>query len=369
MLRQWLPELSALRTLNISSSTECSDNAVTVSRCLSYQPYKLVAAELSKVNLMLAMAKVFLQSVSEESTLKRLRIEGVDGCSLQMQIFGFDTDREWPLSALITSGCMECCAEAVTRLIDVLKHKPLKKLKLSQIHLTSAAAEALSQSLPELSALQALRICGMAECSSRAVTSLIAAIKHKTLNELTLSEINVTAAVAEALGQSLWELSALQTLEISVSPDCSAEAVTSLAAAFKHKTFNVLKLNGIKLTLEVAEALVQSLWELSALQTLEISVSTDCSAEAGSILAAVFKHKPLREFKLSGIKLTLEAAEAIGQSLLEVSDLRLHLFISGFAQCSTKEASRLLEVAIPSRKFKSIVIPHAGCSKFIVKPL
>ena len=364
-LSQLLPELSALRTLKISRSTDCSDNAVT----------KLVAAikhktleelELSKVNLTSAVAEVLRQSLSELSALERLSIGGMDGCSLQWQIF--DSPHSRRLSDLTISGCTECSAEAVTRLIDVMKHKPLKNLKLSKIRLTSAAAEALSQLLPELSALQALKICGLAKCSSRAVTSLVAAIKHKTLNELTLSEINLTAAVAEALGQSLWELSALQTLEISVSTDCSAEAVTRLAAAFKHKTLKELKLSGIKLTLEAAEVIGQSLWELSALQTLVISVSTDCSAEAGSILAAAFKHKPLRKFKLSGIKLTLEAAEAIGQSLLEVSDLRLHLFISGFAECSTEEASRLLEVAIPSRILKSIVIPHAGCSKFIVKP-
>ena len=304
-LRQSLPELSALRTLKISSSTECSDNAVT----------KLVAAikhktleelELSKVNLTSAVAEVLRQSLSELSALRSLSIGGVDGCSLQMQIFGIYT--EWPLSALSISGCTECSAEAVTRLIDVMKHKPLKKLKLSKIHLTSAAAEALSQSLPELSALQALTICGLAECSSRAVTSLVASIKHKTLNKLTLSEINPTAAVAEALRQSLWKLSALRTLKISVLTECPAEAVTSLAAALKHK--------------------------------------------------------PLKVFKLSGIKLTLEAAEALRQLLLEVSDLIFEL--NGFAECSAKEAYRLLEVAIPSRICMSAVSPHAGCSKFKV---
>ena len=304
-LRQSLPELSALRTLKISSSTECSDNAVT----------KLVAAikhktleelELSKVNLTSAVAEVLRQSLSELSALRSLSIGGVDGCSLQMQIFDIYT--VWPLSALSISGCTECSAEAVTRLIDVMKHKPLKKLKLSKIHLTSAAAEALSQSLPELSALQALKICGLAECSSRAVTSLVASIKHKTLNKLTLSEINPTAAVAEALRQSLWKLSALRTLKISVLTECSAEAVTSLAAALKHK--------------------------------------------------------PLEVFKLSGLKLTLEAAEALRQPLLEVSDLIFEL--NGFAECSAKEAYRLLEVAIPSRIFMSAVFPHAGCSKFKV---
>ena len=307
-LRQSLPELSALRTLKISSSTECSDNAVTT-LVAAIKHKTLEELELSKVNLTSAVAEVLRQSLSELSALRSLSIGGVDGCSLQMQIFGIYT--QWPLSALTISGCTECSAEAVTRLIDVMKHKPLKKLKLSKIHLTSAAAEALSQSLPELSALQALKICGLAECSSRAVTSLVASIKHKTLNKLTLSEINPTAAVAEALRQSLWKLSALRTLKISVLTECSAEAVTSLAAALKHK--------------------------------------------------------PLKVFKLSGLKLTLEAAEALRQPLLEVSDLIFEL--NGFAECSAKEAHRLLEVAIPIRIFTSAVFSRAGCSKFKVRAI
>ena len=61
----------------------------------------------------------------------------------------------------------------------------------------------------------------------------------------------------------------------------------------------------------------------------------------------------------------LVAAEAIGQSLLEVSDLSLELSV--FAECSAKEASRLLEVAIPLRKFMLAVIAHVGYSEFKVQ--
>ena len=361
-LSRSLPELSVLQTLEISSLSECSDVAVT-NLVAAIKHKTLEKLQLNKVNLPLAAAEALSQSLPELSALKSLSIGGMDGCSLQLQIFGLPYS--WRLSALEITDCTECSAEAVTRLIDEMKHKHLKKLKLSKIHLTSAAAEALSQSLPKLSALQALKICGLAKCSSRAVTNLVAAIKHKTLNKLTLSEINLTAAVAEALRQSLWKLSALRTLKISVLTECSAEAVTSLAAALKHKPLEVLKLNGIKLTLEVAEALVQSLWELSALQTLKISVSKECSAEAVTGLAAAFKHKTLKELELSGIKLTLEAAEAIRESLREVSDLRLDL--SGFAECSAKEVSRLLEVAIPRRNFMLALIPHVGYSEFKVQ--
>ena len=173
----------------------------------------------------------------------------------------------------------ECSDEAVTKLVATIKHKNLKNLTLSETNMTSAVAEALSQSLPELSVLRTLEISSLTECSDVSVTKLVAAIKHKTLEKLQLNKVNLTSAVAEALGQSLWKLSALQTLKISVSTECSAEAVASLAAAFKHKTLKKLKLSGIKLTFEAAEALGQSLWKLSALQTLEISVSTECSAE------------------------------------------------------------------------------------------
>ena len=360
-LSQLLPELSTLRTLKISSSTEWSDEAVT--KLMAAIKHKtLEELELSKVNLTSAVAEVLRQSLSELSALRRLIIGGMDGYSLRSKIL--DSSFTWPLSTLEIRGCTECSAEAVTRLIDVLKHKPLKKLKLSKIHLTSAAAEALSQSLPELSSLQALKICSLAKCSSRAVTSLVAAIKHKTLHKLTLNEIILTAAVAETLGQSLWELSALQTLKISVLTDCSAEAVTRLAAAFKHKTLKELKLSGINLTLEAAESISQSLPDLSALQALNICGLAKCSSRAATSLVAAIKHKTLEEVKLSGIKLTLQAAEGLRQSLLEVSDLRLEL--NGFAECSVEQAYRLLEVAIPSREFMSAVIPHEGYSEFKV---
>ena len=360
-LSQLLPELSTLRTLKISSSTEWSDEAVT--KLMAAIKHKtLEELELSKVNLTSAVAEVLRQSLSELSALRRLIIGGMDGYSLRSKIL--DSSFTWPLSTLEIRGCTECSAEAVTRLIDVMKHKPLKKLKLSKIHLTSAAAEALSQSLPELSSLLALKICSLAKCSSRAVTSLVAAIKHKTLHKLTLSEIIPTAAVAETLGQSLWELSALQTLKISVLTDCSAEAVTRLAAAFKHKTLKELKLSGINLTLEAAESISQSLPDLSALQALNICGLAKCSSRAATSLVAAIKHKTLEEVKLSGIKLTLQAAEGLRQSLLEVSDLRLEL--NGFAECSVEQAYRLLEVAIPSREFMSAVIPHEGYSEFKV---
>ena len=412
-LSQSLPEFSTLRTLEISGLTECSDVAVT----------KLVAAikhktlenlTLSETNMPSAAAEALSQSLPEFSTLRTLEISGLTECSdvavtklvaaikhktlkeLQLskmnlplaaaEVLGKSLPKLSVLQTLEISGLTDCCNEVVTKLVATIKPKTLKKLQLSEINLTSAVAMVFRQSQPEglrssrigsvdgcslqwqifadcTLPLSSLKISGWTECSAETVTRLIDVVKHKPLEQLKLSKIQLSSAAAEALSESLPKLSALQALKICDLAKCSSRAVTNLVAAIKHKTLKELKLCGIKLTLEAGEALGQSLGELSALQTLKISVSTECSAEAVTGLGAAFKHKPLRELKLSGIKLT----EAISQLLLEVSDLRLELIISGFAECSAEEASRLLEVAIPGRIFKSAVIPHAGCSKFIVK--
>ena len=77
------------------------------------------------------------------------------------------------------------------------------QLFLHGINLTSAAAKALGQVLPELSALQTLTLGSLPECSDEAVTKLVASIKHKNLNQLYLNGINLTSGVGEALGQLL----------------------------------------------------------------------------------------------------------------------------------------------------------------------
>ena len=74
--------------------------------------------------------------------------------------------------------------------------------------MSSVPAKALCQSLPQLSPLKALQMSGLSEFSDEAVTRLVASITHRTLKHLKLSEINLPSAVAEALGQLLPQLSA-----------------------------------------------------------------------------------------------------------------------------------------------------------------
>ena len=331
-LGQALPELSALQTLKISGLTECSDEAVT--KLVSAIKHKtLKKLELSEMSLRSTAGKALGQSLSELPSLQILKIIGSDGCSLQL---GFPLLRQ-----LEISGVTKFSAEAVARLIDAFKNKPLEKLELGEIHLTSAIAEALGELLPEVSALQTLLISGVAECSDDAVTKLVTAIKHKTLEKLELCGISLTSTVAESLAQSLPELSALRTLKVSGEIRCSDDAVTKLVTAIKHKTLEKLKLCGIKLTSTVTESLAQSLPELSALRTLKVSGEIRCSDDAVTKLVTAIKHKTLEELELSEMKLTSAAAKALGQALPELSALQT-LKISGLTECSDKAVTKLV---------------------------
>ena len=331
-LGQLLPELSALKTLKISDLVECSDDAVT--KLVSAIKHKtLEELELCLMNLTSTVARSLAQSLAELSALRTLRV----------------------------SGLIQCSDEAVTKLVTAIKHKTLKKLKLSKMNLTSAAAMALGQALPELSALQTLKISGLTESSDEAVAKLVTGIKHKTLEKLQLSEMNLTSAAVVALSQTLPELPSLQKLKISGSDGCSlqlefpvlrelrindwpefsAEAVTRLIDVIKHKPLEKLELSGIRLTSAVAEALGQLLPELSALQTLKISGLTECSDEGVTKLVSAIKHKTLEELELSVIHLTSVAAQALGQSLPELSALQT-LKISGLTECSYEAVTKLV---------------------------
>ena len=378
-LAQSLPELSALQTLTISGLTECSDEAVT--KLVSAIKHKtLEELKLSEMNLTSAAVVALGESLPELPSLQKLNISGSDGCSLQLE---FPVLRE-----LKINGWPEFCAEAATRLIDVIKHKPLEKLELSKILPTSAVAEALGQLLPELSALQTLKISGLAECSDDALTKLVTAIKHmKTLEELTLCEMNLTSTVAETLAQSLPELSALRKLKVSGEIKCSDEAATRLGAVIKHKTLEELDLSEIHLTSAVAESLGQSLPELSALRTLKVSGLIECSDNAETRLVAAIKHETLEELTLSEINPTSEAAVMLGQSLSELHFLQTlqingsdgcclqlgfpvlrELQISGLTDFSAEAATRLIHV-IKNKPFEKLKLSEINLTPVVAESL
>ena len=374
-LAQSLAELPALQTLAISGLTECSDEAVT--RLVSAIKHTtLEELELSEMNLTSAAAVTLSQSLPELPSLQKLEISGSDGCSLQLEFLVLRElkIKRWP----------ELSAEAVTRLIDVIKHKPLEKLELSETHLTSAVAEALGQLLPELSALQTLKTSGLAQCSDDAVTKLVTAIKHKTLEKLTLCEMNLTSTIAKSLVQSLPELTALRTLKLSGLIKCSDEVATRLGAVIKHKTLEKLDLSEIHLTSAVTESLGQSLPELSALRTLKVSGLIECSDDAVTRLVAAIKHKTLEELELSKINSTPVAAVMLGQSLPELHFLQKlkicgadgfslqlvfrKLQIRGLTEFSAAAVTRLINV-IKNKPFEKLELIEINLTSAVAEAL
>ena len=299
---------SSLGTLTITGLTENAAKAIT--RLFDVFKHKSVdKVELSVIKLTSTLADAVGQLLPELSTLRRLSIVSLNECS---------DEAATKLVAAIKHKTREKLGdEAATKLVAAIKHKTLEKMELRKINLTSAAAEALGQLLPELSALRILSLGSLTECSDEAVTKLVAAIKHKNLDQLYLHGINLTSAVAEALGQLLPELSALETLSLGFLTECSDEAVTKLVASIKHKNLVQLYLHGINLTSAAAEALGQLLPELSALETLSLGSLTECSDKAVTKLVASVEDKNLDQLFLHGINLTSAVAEALGQWLRE----------------------------------------------------
>ena len=280
-LASLLPRFEHVTLLNLSL-VECSTDAVRrLVAAIKHKTLKGLLLEIGEINMMSAVVEALCQSLSELSALERLSLGASDVNSL----FAYDLVdldvRSWSPRLKIL-GFTDFSAEAIARLIDVFDHNNIyRELKLKEINLTPAIAELLVQLLPKLSALQTLKLRRLTESSDEAVTRLIDGINHKTLVDLELSEMNMTSAVAESLGRLLPELSALETLKISPCSltECSDEALTRLIDGINHKTLVELELREMNLTSVVAESLGRLLPELSALETLRISGSDGCNLQ------------------------------------------------------------------------------------------
>ena len=210
-------------TLLCLSLVKCSTDAVArLVAAIKHKTLKKLALRIGEIHLTSAVVDALCQSLSELSALEELVIATSDGyCLVADDLVDLDV-RSWSPSLKIR-GLTDSSAEAITRLIDVFDHIIFRELKLKEIHLTPAVAKVLVQLLSKLSALRTLKISSLTECSDEEVTRLIDGINHKTLEELELSKMNLTSAVAESLGRLLPELSALETLALSGSDGCSLQ--------------------------------------------------------------------------------------------------------------------------------------------------
>ena len=338
-----LPRFQKVTHLNLELA-ECSAEAVSkLFGAIKHE--SLEELELSEITLTPAVVESLSKSLPELTALRILQMKGSCGCNLYLRI----PVHSLSFQTLTITGLTENAAKAITRLSDVFKHKTVDKVELSAIKLTSLLADTLGQLLPELSAVRRLSISSLNKCSDEAATKFVAAIKHKTLEKLELSKINLTSAAAEALGQVLPELSALRTLSLGSLTECSDEAVTKLVASVKHTNLDELYLHGINLTSAVAVALLQLLPELSSLRALSLGPLTECSDKAVTKLVACGEYEKLDELYLHGINLTSEVAVALGQLLPELSALRT-LSLGFLTECSDEAVTKL----VASMKHKNL---------------
>ena len=207
-------------TLPRLSLVNCSTDAATrLVAAIKHKTLKELLLEIAEINLTSALVQALCQSLSESLVLERLVIDTSDGYSLEADFL----DDRWSFPSLKIRGLTDSSAEATSRLIDVFDHNIFRRLRLKKIRLTPAVAEVLVQLLPKLSALERLWIESLTECSDEAVTRLFDSINHKTLKGLKLSEMTLTSVVAESLGRSLPELSALEELVLSGSGGCNLQ--------------------------------------------------------------------------------------------------------------------------------------------------
>ena len=274
------------------------------------------------------------QSLSELPSLQNLKISCSDGCNLQL---GFPVLREVKIS-----NVTEFSAEAVTRLINVIKNKPFEKLNLREINLTSAVAEALGQLLHELSALERLEISGLTEWSDGAGTRFFAALKHKTLKELGLNEINVTPSTTEALGQSLPELLALQILMISGWDKCRLQhkEVEALFGRFSRpSSLKELWFTGLTARGSLAP-LAKNLCFFPCLKVLQLEDLDMGEADLSSLLENLKFIPDLRSLLLKGNPLG-HAVRSMIPYLLEQQKLEVVCFRRG--DCSEEDLKYVQE--------------------------
>ena len=221
-LASLLPRFENVTFLYLSLVKCSADTATRLVAAIKHKTLKELSLEIGESNLKSAVVEALCQSLPELSALNKLVIGTLDGCRLVLFSL-VDVVNSWLLPSLEISGLTDSSAEAVTRLIYVFNHNIFSSFKLEGIHLTPVVAVVLVQLLSKLSALRTLKISSLTKCSDEALTRLIDGINHKTLKRLGLCKMNLTSVVAESLGRSLPELSALETLVLSGSDGCNLQ--------------------------------------------------------------------------------------------------------------------------------------------------
>ena len=341
-LASLLPRFYSITTLHLDVSDCCAASLGTMVTSITHKTVKELM--LSGIRLTPEAAKALGRSLPEMSSLHVLWLCGMDGSILQAEemnaLFG-RFNKPLLLYKLTLTGFSEisCLAPFNER----LRFFPnLKELHLANLNLNEHDLCGLLKSLSLIRNLTELRVCG--NQPSRV---------YFCTNSLTLDGVNLTSAVATALGRALPEMSSLQTLRLTdvdgnVLQNKEMEALFgklhtplplheldissynmrgSLAPLIKSLRFfpNVIKLELYKLNMDEDDqcGLLESLKFFPDLTSLRVQskplVQEDCGTPILTYERSAFRTS--KSLNLHGISLTPATIAWLGRSLPEMSSL------------------------------------------------
>ena len=127
----WLPRFQNVTRLDLHLA-ECSAEAVSkLFGAIKHE--SLEELELSEITLTPAVVESLSKSLPELTVSQKLQMKGLYGCNLYLRIPVYSLS----FQTLTITGLAENAAKAITRLFDVFKHKPVDKVELSAVKLTS----------------------------------------------------------------------------------------------------------------------------------------------------------------------------------------------------------------------------------------
>ena len=291
------------------------------------------------------------------------------------------------------------CCKVKVNTVSKCTHKSLKKMELSGISLTPAAAAALGQLLPEMLALEELVLQGVhgsiletgnlealfggfnktlplkvLDLSGFSMTGCLAPLTKSLRflpNLLYLvvfdeGELNVDEHHLSGLLESLRFTPNLKALSVKGKPlsqaHCCTAEVNTISSISPHKTLETLNLNGISLTPGVAVALGRSLPEMLSLQVLMLT-GVDGSIVQAKEMEALFagfnKELPLYKLTFSGFSVRgclapLTKSFRFFPNLRELELEKLNM--DEYDQCSLLDSIRF----IPYLRVLNVRAEHQG---------
>ena len=181
--------------------------------------------------------------------------------------------------------------------------------------------------------MQTLKIKSCTECSDEAVVRLIDGVNHKTLKVLRLCEMNLTSVVAESLGRLLPELSALETLVLRGSYDCSLQQM-EMEAMFgrfsRPSSLRVLSITRFRSARASLASLAKNLCYFPCLETLQLEDLDMGEADLSSFLENLKYIPDLEELYLKDIPLRQAVRLNDFQKTVKEKRPQLRIEVNGF---------------------------------------